>query len=395
MQYDIMIIGSGMVGASLACALRETNLRIALIDASPLSMPDDPRLIALNDNSYCLFKNLGIWENLIDDAAPIKQVHVSDRGHFGKVRITATELGLLNLGYVVPAKNINAALEKTLEQCPHIEILRPAKLVSLTQHQNDATVVLETPKGNIQLTATLIVGADGTNSTVRQLLHIETQQVDYQQNALVTITELQHDHQSIAYERFHQTGAVAMLPLTGLRVATIWTDTKLRIEELMQLSDAEFLLALQQQFGFQLGRLMKISQRHFFPLQMCLANETLKEHVILIGNAAHTFNPIAAQGLNLALAEIAMLAQTIIAQAKTLATPHWQNYLAWQKQQQTNSLRLSKQLPRIFSDNFMPVNIARQLGMMAVNLCPPLKRRFARKAMGKTPLLPSLLIDQH
>jgi 2-octaprenyl-6-methoxyphenol hydroxylase len=380
-QYDIIIIGGGMVGASLACALRDTPLSIALIDAAPLSTQDDPRLIALNYHSYSLFEELHIWPNLAPFAAAIQQVHVSDRGHFGKVRINANDMGLSALGYVVPAKHINAALNETLNTQKNVKIFRPAKLKSLAQTDSTATLGIETAAADILLEGTLIIGADGSHSTVRELLGITTHTVDYQQSAIVTVTTLQRPHKNIAYERFHPQGAIAMLPLVGQQCATIWSDKTATVQELMQLDDEAFLQRLQHNFGYRLGKLIGVAKRHVYPLQMLQSDQQIKQHVILIGNALHTLNPIAAQGLNLALTEISMLAKNIIAQTETLATPNWQQYLAWQQQQQSASTKLSHQLPRLFSQNSTLLNIARQIGMVGLDICPPLKRRFAWRAL--------------
>ncbi len=382
MQYDIVIIGGGMVGASLACALRDTALRIAIVDATPIVVHDDPRLIALNYSSYELFRRLGIWPELSSHAEAIKQVHISDRGHFGMTRLHAHEMGLDALGYVVPAKFINAALSTVMQSQPkqaEISLYRPAKLKHLTQADNHSSVVIETQTGEITLHAKYIIGADGTHSTVRELLGIETKTEDKKQSAIVTITELQRSHHHIAYERFHQSGAVAMLPLTGQRAATIWTDENKTIQQLLQLDDEEFLQTLQKQFGYRLGRLLKTGKRHHYPLLLVRAEQTLKHNAILIGNAAHTLHPIAAQGLNLALSEIEKLSQVIINQPEQ---PDWQQYLDWQTQQETTSLRLSHKLPDLYFKDFAPLNVARQLGMIGLDIIPSLKRRFIRHAIG-------------
>jgi 2-octaprenyl-6-methoxyphenol hydroxylase len=370
--FDIVIIGGGMVGASLACALRDTSLRIALVDAAPLNTENDPRLIALNYSSYCLFNNLGVWDAMASHAEAIKQVHVSDRGHLGMTRLNASDVGLSALGYVVPAKYINAALDHTLNQhaanhpeSQHITILRPAKLKMLTQTDKLATLTIETESGEIQLETKLVIGADGTHSTVRAELGITSEVTDYQQSALVTITTLNRPHQNIAYERFHTSGAIAMLPLTEQRVATIWTDEKEVIAHLLQLNDAEFLAELQKQFGYRVGRLMSVAKRHMFPLQMMKTTQTHKQQVLLIGNAAHTLHPIAAQGLNLALAEIAMLAQVIL---DTPQLTDWQPYLDWQQKQESASAGLSHQLPRLFASDFSVMNFIRQLGMIGLDI---------------------------
>ncbi|MDR3478958.1 MAG: FAD-dependent monooxygenase [Gammaproteobacteria bacterium] len=391
MQYDIIIIGGGMVGGSLACALQETTLRIALVDAAPLNTRHDSRLIALNYGSYCLLDNLGIWQALSSHAAPIQQVHISDRGHFGKIRLKAEEAGVHALGYVVPAQDINMALNNALAKQNRVTMFRPAKLKQLTQTETHANLIVETETANLELEGKIIIGADGTHSTVRELLNIETQTTQCEQSAIVTITELQRSHQGIAYERFHSSGAIAMLPLVGDRTATIWTDDNQAIQDLLQLDDSSFLKTLQTQFGYRLGRLKQIGQRHTYPLHMLKSAQTIKQHVVLMGNAAHTLLPLAAQGLNLALSEIAMLVQCI---TDNPDEPNWQTYLSWQEKQQSNSTRLSHQLPKLFSEDFSLVTIARQIGMIGLDICPAAKKHFAWQAMGKAGQLPRLLLEK-
>lgn len=382
MLYDIIIIGGGMVGASLACALRDAPLRIAIVDAMPPNVTEDHRLIALTDKSHGLLQQIGIWPLLVAHAAPIQQVHVSRRGQFGTTRLTAEEAGLSALGYVVPAKNIASALHNTLAGHQNITIIHSAKLKQLEQHKAHATVDIETTTGNRKLDGTLIIGADGSFSTVRELLNIATETTDYQQSAIVTITELQRSHQHIAYERFLDQGIIAMLPLPGNRTATIWTDRNEVTSELMALDDVAFLQCLQNKFGYRLGRLLRIQKRYTYPLQMIKAQQLIKQHVMLIGNAAHTLSPVAAQGLNLALSEIAMLTQTILDQSHQLAAPNWQNYLTWQQQQQSISTRLSHQLPWLFSQNILPITLLRQVGMIGLDMCLPLKKYFTEKTLG-------------
>lgn len=386
MKFDIVIVGGGMVGASLACTLQQTNLKIALIDENDLQRPD-PRLIALNHNSICFFKNLGIWELLIPYAEPIKQVHISDRGHFAKLRLRAEDISLNELGFVVPAKFINQVLNQTLTN--NVTCFRPCKLTKL--HFTDNAIQLNV--GSKEISATFAIGADGIHSTVRKELEIETDIIDYDQSALVTITSLMRSHQNIAYERFHKTGAIAMLPLQNNTCATILTDKTTTIHALMDLDDISFNHYLQNAFGSRLGKLENNHQRFIFPLKMQKAQKQFLQNVLLIGNAAHNLHPIAAQGLNLAIAEIAKLAEEILLQQNSLAHFNPENYLAWQKQQESLSTRFSHHLPAIFASDFPITKLARQFALLGLNLCPPLKRNFLSRAMGRKNRLPNLLID--
>lgn len=373
MRYDIIIVGGGMVGAAMACALQPFNFRVALIDATEIPA-EDHRLIALNHSSFSLFNNLGIWSALAPHAAAIEEIHVSNAGHFGTTRLNASEIDLTALGYVVPAKNINAALYANLNKT---DILRPATLT----HLDKESVTIEINSKQQMLETSIIIAADGTHSTVRKILAIPTETIDYKQKALVTVTELQRDHQNIAYERFQSSGAIAMLPLVGQRVATIWSDDEEKIAQLMQLSDEDFLAHLQKQFGYRLGRLKKIQQRFTYPLKFIKAKEFIKDNAILIGNAAHTLHPIAAQGLNLALHEIAILADFLSTQAvEKLSLVDFSTSF----NQQKFSMNLSHKLTQLFSADFFLANTLRQTGMIGLDLCTTAKRKFVLSTMGKT-----------
>ena len=397
MKFDIIIIGGGMVGATLACALSELNknaLKIALIDAAaPFShhAHQDKRLIALNDSNCCLFEKLGIWGDLLPFGAPIEQVHVSHQGHFGMIRLSPQTLGLTTLGYVIPAKDINTVLFSYLQKKENITLFFSEKLLELTQDENtdQVFITVSTASGEKKYRADVVIGADGSDSTVRRLLNIPIQKIDYQQSALVTVTELTREHKNIAYERFQEQGAIAMLPLKGTSVATIWTAPTVFINELMQLSDLEFLQLLQKQFGYRLGRLKKIHPRATYPLSMQYAEQQKKKNVLLIGNAAHTLHPIAAQGLNSALYEVAVLTEYLAAQNSLKnGLENFQVHYS----QQNFSRYLSDGLVKLFSNQSLLPTILRQTGMISFDLCSVAKKKFAHLAMGKTGHVPGLLL---
>lgn len=375
MKYDIAIVGGGMVGAAFASALGNTSLTVALIDAAA-SHSNDHRLIALNDASVEFFKQLTIWSSLSSHASAIQEVHVSNRGHFGTTRLKAEEMGVAQLGFVVPASEINNALYARLDQLNNVTLLRSTKLMALHQHAASVDLTLQCSSEQKNVEASIVIGADGTFSTVRELLHIPTERVDYQQKALVTMTELQRSHHHIAYERFLPTGAIAMLPLTGQRAATIWSDNEKTIDALLQLSDADFLATLQTQFGYRLGKFIQTTQRFSYPIKRVIAKEQIKDRVILIGNAAHTVSPIAAQGLNLALYEVNCVANHL---AHTLSLKNIPDYFV----QQTISVNLSHQLTRLFSTDFFGLNALKQLGMIGFDLCSSVKKRVGRRLLGQ------------
>lgn len=402
MQFDLIIVGGGLVGAGLACALGEMQQRIAVIDARE-PMQNDPRLFALNALSCQFLKNLNIWSALLPAAAAINQVHVSSKGQFGAVRLKASDVELPHLGYVVPAFLIERALQHKLKKQKNITLIQPAQLKHLTQkdEDDDAVLTIQSPGGDCQIRAPLIVGADGAGSTVRQQLNIETEMFDYEQQALVTQTILERDHRHIAFERFIKDGAIAMLPLTQSqsghnRCATIWSGPNNVITALNALSEKDFLQALQDQFGYRLGRLHSTSQRFIYPLQMVRAKETIVGKTILLGNAAHTLHPIAAQGFNLALYEVACLVETleILNQknekwtAEQLETTI-QNLAAQQKV----SIQIAHRLPQLFSSKSNLLSVLRPLAMTGLNLATPLKKHFINRLMSKAGRVPDLLLS--
>lgn len=395
MQFDLIIVGGGLVGAGLACALRESGLRFALIDAS-LPKQNDPRLFALNNGSIQFLKNLHLWPTLAADASPIHQVHVSHQGHFGAVRLSCEEVNLPELGYVVPARYIETSLNQALTSLPNFILLRPAKLKSLRQQDHHAMLTIAMETGEQELQSAIVIAADGTDSTVRAQLNIPTEVIDYQQSAIVTKTKLQRSHPQIAYERFYAKGAIAMLPLLDDEYATIWSADYETISQLRALSDEEFLQALQKEFGFRLGRLRKISQRFVFPLKMVRAEQAMKGSVLLLGNAAHTLHPIAAQGFNLALYEVAMLVENMmekIAKRGSFTVSDLRSMVPIMQKQQATSMGISHRLASAFSNNSFLMNFALQLGMVGLDVCPAIKKRFIDKMMGKAGYIPHLLLS--
>ncbi|RDI46500.1 FAD-dependent monooxygenase [Aquicella lusitana] len=395
MYYDLIIVGGGLVGAGLAAGLRHAGIKIALVDAR-LPSSNDPRLFALNAGSCQFLKNVGIWEELAEHAAAIHQVHVSYQGRFGAVRLNREDVHLASLGYVIPARWIESALNTLLLDDPAIDLFRPAKLIALQQQAQTATLTLDKPEGQTVLQSPLVIGADGTESTVRSLLNIEADIVDYKQSALVTRTLLKRSHQHIAYERFTPRGTIAMLPLTGDESATIWTADSKRIAELMALSDELFLYELQNAFGYRLGRLRGIRERHVFPLRMVRATKAVDQCVYLLGNSAHTLHPIAAQGFNLALYEVAVFIENImekISKHQPFSAVDLAETLAQTQKQQAASIAVSDRLPRLLSTDSRCLSFLLPLCMTGFDLATPIKKRFIETMMGRTGSVPRLLLS--
>jgi 2-octaprenyl-6-methoxyphenol hydroxylase len=394
MHYDLVIVGGGLVGAGLAVALRNASLRIALIDARKPNH-EDPRLFALSVSSCQFLKNLGLWSKLAANASPIRQVHVSHQGYLSAVRLRCEDHQLPSLGHVIPAAFIEAALNAEL-QSETLTLIKPATLEKLEQDNGMATLILKTEVGEKILHAPIVIGADGTESTVRAQLNIPLTSFDYEQSAIVTKTLLQRSHKHIAYERFTAHGAIAMLPLINDECATIWTADTASVAKLIALSEEDFLQALQKEFGYRLGRLKKISQRHVFPLRMVRAEKMVDQCVFLLGNAAHTLHPIAAQGFNLALYEVAELVDRImekLTKQERFSAADLPPINALTRKQQAISIGVSHKLVSLFSKPSPLVSMALQFSMLGFDLLTPIKKKFIQRLTGQYGNVPRLLLS--
>ncbi len=395
-HYDLLIIGGGMIGASLACALANQPLRVAVIEAVSFrssSQPSyDDRSIALAYGARKIFEGMGLWQQVKEIATPIKKIHISDRGHFGATRMDAAREGYPALGYVVENRDLGQLFAKQLSSFSNIELICPAQLKSFTINANNAEVVIERDGEIVTLTTKLIVGADGGHSMVRQLAGIRHTSDDYQQNAVIANVTPGKDHQHIAYERFTDSGPLALLPMSDGRCSLVWTVDRDKVDEVMAWRDETFLTRLQQRFGMRLGPLQKVGRRSAYPLALVRADEHIRPRLALIGNAAHVLHPIAGQGFNLGMRDVAALAQVIVESKDNDigALSVLNQYGQWRKRDQDCIAGLTDGLVRIFSNQITPLVIARNSGLLAMDIIPPVKRVLMRQTMGLAGKLPKL-----
>jgi 2-octaprenyl-6-methoxyphenol hydroxylase len=386
--YDMIIVGGGLVGASLACALRTTGLRIAIIEAAPWTDKQRPpsyddRIIALNYGSHRIFSGMKLWGDIAPQATPIKHIHVSDQGHFGFARLNHQDLETSALGYVVSARHLGETLQKTLTSTS-IELFAPAQLKQFTTLEK--TIEIQILKNNQPQTlqTRLLVAADGGHSKVAQQLGITTDEIDYRQTAIIANITPEYPHKNTAYERFTPSGPLALLPLRDNDCSLVWACASSQTNQVMKLNDQSFLNALQQQFGWRLGRFKQVGQRHVYPLRLRRIRQQTRSRVVIIGNAAHTLHPVAGQGLNLGLRDVASLAQAVTEGMKTHGNVGMilKNYIAWQRSDQQRITTLTNTLVQVFSNTFPPLYIARNLGLLMTNTLPPLKKTFVRQMTG-------------
>lgn len=403
-DYDLIIIGGGMVGASLAISLAGQPLRIALIEAAPLitteknkSAPPnyDDRAIALSFGARRIFEGMGLWSDIAPQATAINHIHVSDQGRFGFTRLDAKQENVDALGYVVTARQLGASLMDRLQDCTNLTVISPATLTNLSFDSENATAEILHKDGNTQLLTTkLVVAADGGHSQVRQQLNIHTTDRDYQQTAIIANLTPEKPHRHIAYERFTRNGPLALLPMPDNRCSLVWTRAPEDAERLLQLSDEDFIAELQPCFGKRLGHFLKVGKRHGYPLKLIQAQEQVRTRLTLIGNAAHTLHPIAGQGFNLGLRDVAALAQIIVdthhAKNDIGSLAVLEDYAHWRHRDHQQVIGFTNTLVQTFSNRLPPLVLARNLGLIATDIIPPLKHGLARHSMGLAGRLPRL-----
>ena len=388
-DYDLLIVGGGLVGGSLALALRGSPLRIGVIESVPeaqrrASAAGD-RALALAWGSAQILDQLGVWRAAETKAVPIKEIHVSDRGHFGKVRLSAQREGVPALGYVLTARVLEDEIVSALRRdCATVHC--PARLIGVKAGSDAVHVSLKEGDENLNLTARLLVGADGGNSTVRKLLEIGQSVRDYQQTAIVTEVTTERSNGYVAYERFTASGPLAFLPVDKKKSSVVWTQRAADAEELLAVSEAEFRERLQSTFGYWLGRIFLASDRQGFPLKLIRAQRMSEARVVLIGNAVHQLHPVAGQGFNLGLRDVALLAEMLLARLafnedigeKTFL----EGYVRARQDDLSHVIHFTDSMVRFFSNDFWPLVIVRNMGLLALDGWGYGKHFLAQHAMG-------------
>ncbi|MBI5447863.1 MAG: 2-octaprenyl-6-methoxyphenyl hydroxylase [Gammaproteobacteria bacterium] len=386
-SFDVVIVGSGFVGSALARALQDLPLKVAILERTPVhQMPFDQRSIVLSYGSSRILNALGVWDTLSSKTIPIETIQLSEAGRFGMVHLSAKEERVNALGYVVEGGYLQHVLGQATQAADRITSWCPANVVSMEKEEQHWRLGVECEQGYRELRAKLVIGADGTHSLVRRLQKINIEEFDYQQMAIVSQVGLHRSHHHVAYERFTQKGAIAFLPLAGLKAGLVWSAPQSFAKTLMEWEDKLFLEKLQQYFGYRLGRFLSLGQRVSYPLKKICAMQQAGPGWVLIGNAAHTLHPIAAQGFNLGLRDVACLVDVI-----TDALHQKQNlfdegvtkaYVDARARDQTDTTRFTHRLVRVFSQETWPIKITRTWANSLIEYVPFLKHRIARQAMG-------------
>jgi 2-octaprenyl-6-methoxyphenol hydroxylase len=380
---DVVVVGGGLVGASLAIALGPSGKRVTLIEAAapPQSAPVwDEREIALNVVSRRIYQGLGVWDRLAAEATPILATHISERGRFGVARFTAEEAGEAALGWNVPVRALGAALWQKLGDFPNLTVLCPEKVKGIEKESELVRVIPSEARD--PLPSKLVVACDGAQSAVRRALGIGARETDYEQTAVVTAVRPERPHQGVAYERFMPDGPIALIPKPADRCGLIWTVPTAKAATMLAWSDAEFLVQLQDAFGMRLGRFLEVGRRNGHALTRVLSDALTAPRVIFAGNAAQTLHPIAAQGFNLGLRDVATVAELAGGAADPGAAGVLAEYEKRRIGERGTVSDFTDGLVRIFSNDIPGLATTRHWGLLALDLLPPLKQAVMRQNLG-------------
>ena len=399
-QFDIVVVGGGLVGASLVCALDGSGLRVAQVEAvapgpaAPVQF--DERYLALGRASVTALQGLGVWRHLASAPTPIRRVHVSSRGDFGAVRLDAARYRLDAFGAVVPARELGLALEARVAELGGLTLLRPARVEDVRLEGEGMSLGVQGEGGARRLRTRLLVAADGTRSALREALGIGTRRHDYAQTLFVASVELGRTHEDVAYERFTPEGPVALLPLPGKRAGSVCTVSSAEAERVQALDDAGYRELLQSRFGYRLGVFGRIGRRTAWPLALLRAERLTAPRAVLVGNAAQTLHPIGAQGFNLGLRDALTLAEELRAAAHAGGDPGapalLARHAARREADRERTIAFSDGLARAFSAMPLPLRLLRSAGMVALDRVPGLAGGLVAGAMGFRGDVPALAL---
>ncbi|WP_010117032.1 2-octaprenyl-6-methoxyphenyl hydroxylase [Acinetobacter sp. P8-3-8] len=400
MQQEVIIVGGGMVGLSLALMLAKSNIAVKLLEAikypnyddaniAPYHSSFDARNTALSRRTVQIYQKLGLWEALQEHATPILEVHITEQGSFGKARLVAEQEKVESFGQVIENAWLGRVLLTQVRQQPLIELIDGVQVSSL--QQDGEYVYLDAKQGDqntYSLKSKLVIAADGRDSFCRQALGVGVDVHDYDQVAIVTAVQTSKPHHQVGFERFSHLGPLALLPLPGeYRRSVVWPVKKgTEGEWLGEENDQHFLDALQKTYGDRAGKFQKTGKRFSFPLSQVLADKQAVGRVILMGNAAHTIHPVAGQGFNLCMRDADVLMRFIQEQiAKSVDIGEPEMLKAYEQSRLADQKRVIKfcdSVVRGFSNQNPVLKLLRNTGLVAFDVIPGIKPLVANYAMG-------------
>lgn len=396
-EYDIVIVGGGMVGAAIACALGGSRYQVALIESHypkpyEIGQPHDLRVSALSVASETLLRNIGAWEGVISRrTCPYRRMKVWEASESKATLFDSDQIGEAHLGHIVENRITQLALLETLKQHSNIDLICPARTESVDYSSGSSLVQLE---GGRELIARLLIGADGGESRVRQAAGIGITKWDYDQQALVASVVTAYPQQDITWQQFKPSGPLAFLPLSGNHASLVWYNSADEIKRLMALSDEAFLNEVQREFPACVGQIDQLLTRGFFPLKRQHAQTYVAEGVALAGDSAHMIHPLAGQGVNIGFMDVAMLAEVLLdAQEQGDRFYSIETLKKYEKARRHQNLLMMQTMDafyHLFSNSNLPLKLLRNVGLGLADRLPFAKPHVTRFAMGLEGPVPSL-----
>lgn len=403
-DYDVIIAGGGMVGASLALQLSiqsDSQIKILVVESfklppagneAPVYRPSfDARSTALSYGSRLILEKMGLWPELSQQLSSINRIHVSEKGSFGSATLEAGDIGWPQLGYVIENSWLGNVLLSALRARENVNFCSPATVTKIDPCKGAVAVAIDYQGEQKRLQSQLVVVADGADSGLRQQLGIEASVQDYRQTALIANVCFSVPHEGCAYERFTDQGPMALLPLEDSeqrqpRAALVWTLPAEHAQHLNECDEKEFLVALQQRFGHRQGEFTRVGDRFSYPLKLVESCEQVRSGIVVMGNAAHSLHPVAGQGFNLALRDCSRLSEVLVNahQSKQAlgGLPLLQAYLEQQRFDQDKTVMFSDRVTALFSNRQLALSLMRNIGLLGLDFSPMLKQQFIIHAAG-------------
>jgi len=391
-KYQVIVAGGGLTGITTALGLAQLGLRVALVESVlpktnlGQSPSFDQRSVALSASSVAILDALGIWSELQSLACSIRRIHVSERGGFGMARFDASEYQVAAFGQVIPLEDSGPRLWRCVQQSS-VDSYAPYQVGRIDQHADGVTVALQpinASNDSLRLTGALLIAADGTFSGIAKSLQLPIQRDAYDQVAVIANIRCEKNHQGQAFERFTAHGPLALLPLNDDWMSLVWCHPTSAAETVMAWSDSHFCDQLQTAFGYRLGRILQVAGRASYPLALHWAQHQYQQRVLLLGNAAHTLHPVAGQGFNLGLRDIAALLEQVASRGSTDvgSDAFLQNYLESRRDDWLRTRLATDSLARLFTHDWLPLALGRSVALSAMNRLPWVKAQFVNHAMG-------------
>ncbi|MEA5230896.1 2-octaprenyl-6-methoxyphenyl hydroxylase [Vibrio parahaemolyticus] len=386
-QYDVVIAGGAMAGATLALAIEHLSqgaLRVAVVEPFKAQSDQHPgfdsRSIALSYGTVNLLRHLELWSAIEPFSTPIEHIHVSDRSHAGMTDITKHDVGVEALGYVVELADVGRVYQELLTHSTAIDLYCPDSAKHITRTQENVTI--ELASGEL-LNAKLLVAADGAVSQCCQQIGLELSEHDFDQVAVIANIVTQEPHQGRAFERFTENGPVALLPMSDNRMSLVWCLRPDEAQIVMELSESEFLERLQQDFGWRLGAMQKVGLRASYPLLLRHRKQNISHRFAIVGNAAQTLHPIAGQGFNLGIRDVVTLAEELVKQGEDVG--RYQGLIRFSQRREADrneTIWLTNSLVHVFSNDLLAMRIGRNTALAAMDNLSIFKQPLLRHTLG-------------